>query len=98
MSMFPILQKPPFRDPCNRCGMCCREEACELSELLLHSTIAPCVALEIEDDGRTSCGLRKRPSHHLGIKWNADEEIRAMIAPMWNGTCCSQTAEEMAAE
>jgi len=97
MSDFVILEKPKFHDPCNRCGWCCREAACELSELYLHSTAAPCIALEIEPDGQTSCGLLKRPSFHLGLKFNADEEIRALLSPMWKGRCCAQTEAEVAA-
>ena len=89
MSELRVLRQPEFGEPCNRCGECCRQSACDLSRLLLHSDVAPCIALEIEADGRFSCGLRKRPSFHLGIKWNADKEIEELLALMWTGKCCS---------
>jgi hypothetical protein len=94
MSQLTVIQQPSFGDPCNRCGVCCKEEACELSRDMLHSDAAPCIALEVEPDGKFSCGLLKRPSHHLGISWNADDEIRSLLTPLWSGKCCSSFASE----
>lgn len=57
MSVFPIIQKPPHREPCNRCGWCCREEPCSLAEILMGQRRGACTALEYHSDGTTSCGL-----------------------------------------
>jgi hypothetical protein len=95
VNQFPIIQKPKFGQPCNRCGFCCQEEACVLSREFLHSDIAPCIALEIEPDGRFSCGLLKRPSHYLAITLpGADEILREQFSALWTGMCCSEVLGE----
>jgi hypothetical protein len=70
-TIFParILQdhaKPQFREPCNYCGLCCRVQACHVSENFLHSEQAPCIALEVHD-GKYLCGMMIRPSNYLGL-------------------------------
>lgn len=81
---FPIIQKPPYRSACNRCGECCRHQACEASIQLLHSEQAPCVALEISANGETRCGLMTRPHFYLGLAWSADDckKVDEFFAPM----------------
>lgn len=51
------LPKPALLQPCNGCGKCCREEVCDLGEMIFGAdTAAPCPAL-IEKDGRAWCGI-----------------------------------------
>jgi hypothetical protein len=84
MTDFPIIQKPPFRAPCNRCGQCCQAGPCELAHNFLHvPDNTPCTALEIEPDGRFSCGLYKRPLHYLSPQLptpNPGSKAEAFIA------------------
>ena len=66
---FHILQdhdKPLYGEPCNNCGLCCRVQACKVSEIFLKSSQAPCIALEYHD-GKLLCGMLIRPAHYLGI-------------------------------
>lgn len=58
------LTKPRKGDPCNGCGMCCTVQPCMLAAEFLNCTEGPCVALESED-GRTYCGMVRRPIHYL---------------------------------
>ena len=82
---FHILQehppKPTFGAPCNNCGLCCRLQACHVSENFLNSSQAPCIALEVHN-GVYQCGMILRPSHYLGLSHldGADEMIRPLIA------------------
>ena len=78
MDLLPILQKPAYGDPCNGCGHCCKEEACWISVNLLKSTVAPCIALE-HNDGRYFCGMLRRPSYYLNLRFNGDEILQPMI-------------------
>ncbi len=66
---FQILstQKPRFGEPCNGCGFCCQAVACDLSRDYLHSTAAPCIALEWDGVSAYRCGLVTRPAHYLGM-------------------------------
>jgi hypothetical protein len=66
---FHILQdhdKPEQGEACNHCGLCCRVQACEVSETFLQSSQTPCIALEVHD-GNFLCGMMIRPHHYLGI-------------------------------
>ena len=58
------MDKPRMGDPCNGCGLCCTVQPCALAEDLLNCHEGPCVALEHED-GRTYCGLVRRPVHYM---------------------------------
>lgn len=70
-----IIQKPPFLAPCNRCGQCCKAGPCPLAVDFLDALFGEqCPALEIETDGRTSCGLVKRPLHYINPQLAAEAE------------------------
>lgn len=58
------LRKPPKGQMCSGCGYCCTAQPCALAVELLSCVEGPCVALE-QDDGRTFCGLVRRPVHYL---------------------------------
>jgi len=73
-------ERPAFGAPCNGCGECCKEEACNLSRDFLKSTVAPCVALEFED-GRYWCGLVRNPAKHLGLQQWAQEFSLIELSP-----------------
>ncbi len=75
---LPVLNKPKFREPCNGCGQCCREELCDIAEQHFAGAQAPCPALEWED-GRAWCGLIRHPSRHLTLKFNIDEYLSPMF-------------------
>lgn len=82
MNVIPIIAKPAFGAPCNGCGHCCKTEACNLSVKYLHSTAAPCIALE-QEDGRYYCGLVRNPGKHLGLPddgWR-HAATREMLSP-----------------
>lgn len=72
MSILCVLQKPKFREPCNRCGECCRQSACEASIQLLNSAQAPCMALEVDGD-QFRCGLVHRPHFYFGLAWSRED-------------------------
>ena len=80
---FPILQKPAFRAPCNRCGECCKAGPCALAIDLLQAVEDwICPALEIEEDGRFSCGLYKRPMHYIRpefVPWQQTEPMAHVV-------------------
>lgn len=81
ISRFVLLsnQKPPEGAPCNGCGMCCQEQACDLSREYLKSTVAPCIALEF-DGSRYVCGLVCHPGRYLGTPDFGDEYISPLFA------------------
>ena len=59
-----VLPKPHKGDACNGCGMCCTVQPCALAVEFLGCSEGPCIALE-HADGRTYCGLVRRPVHYL---------------------------------
>lgn len=73
-----VLNKPDSGEACNGCGYCCHEEACLISQELLHSSLAPCIALEWDGE-RFNCGMSIRPAHYLGITF---EEANVVLVPM----------------
>lgn len=76
--ILPILQKPTFGSACNGCGYCCKEQACWISENLLQSTVAPCIALETDGE-RYFCGMVRNPSHYLQLKFDGNAMLQPMI-------------------
>ena len=72
---LPIIQKPKYLQPCNRCGQCCKEQLCHVAEIVFvgHEENAQCPALEIETSGEFSCGMIKRPDHYLQTNWSAED-------------------------
>jgi hypothetical protein len=93
-----VIQKPAFGEPCNRCGLCCREEACDLAEMVGLPSNAPCGALEVEEDGLFSCGILKHASKFVCPTWSADDRAQAdafwrkQLSLLWTGRCCSEDA------
>jgi hypothetical protein len=67
VTMFPILQKPRFGDPCNRCGVCCRKTPCLIANALLRQYSGACDALIEHSDGSTSCDIVERPERYMKI-------------------------------
>lgn len=50
--------KPRSGTPCNGCGLCCALELCHVGELAFPGASAPCPALKIRGDGKsTYCQL-----------------------------------------
>src|SRR5262245_40292653 len=76
---LPVLNKPPFGEPCNGCGYCCAVELCEIAEEYFPGSTAPCPALEYRDN-RSWCGLVTRPSHHLKMHFSGGD---AVLSPLF---------------
>lgn len=56
--MISLPSKPRFGTPCNGCGLCCAIELCVVGELAFPGAQAPCPALKIRGDGKsTYCQL-----------------------------------------
>jgi len=65
-TQFVIIQKPPYRAPCNHCGECCKAGPCDLAADYLNAPEDKmCPALEVGSDGRFVCGLHRRPLHYI---------------------------------
>lgn len=79
-----VLDRPGFGAPCNGCGQCCKEQACDLSIDFLKSKVAPCVALEHED-GRYWCGLVRNPAKYLGLQEWAQKWATIELSPKFAG-------------
>lgn len=75
---LPILNKPPFGDPCNHCGVCCSLELCDVAEEYFLGSPLPCPALEYRE-GRFLCGLIVRPSYHLNLHFNGDKILSPLF-------------------
>ena len=63
MIQIAVLQKPPFGDPCNRCGLCCIQATCFLGKAVFDQKAGPCPALETNGSDY-SCGLVNNPAHY----------------------------------
>lgn len=53
-----------YKNPCIRCGECCRAEICEPAMLLLPGVSPPCPALE-KGNGGYDCGLITHTSKYV---------------------------------
>ena len=84
-SILPILQKPKFRDPCNRCGECCRASHCQVGVFVFSPSdeYTQCPALEYHD-GMFSCGLTLRMDHYIALQWPEEDRgfFRALVGPL----------------
>ena len=82
MTLFPILNKPKYGEPCNRCGECCRLELCFLANVVFEGCPAPCPALEYHD-GLFACGLIIRPDFYITQNWPAKDrlEMKQYVTP-----------------
>lgn len=78
--MSGLPAKPPKGAACNGCGVCCLAEPCQLAQAFLHVETGPCPALEYAD-GRTYCGIVRRPAHYLfGQEMPQSETGRLSVA------------------
>ena len=60
---LPVLQKPPFGEPCNSCGECCKAAPCMLGRAVFEQDDGLCPGLYVED-GMYQCGLISHPSRY----------------------------------
>lgn len=70
-----IPAKPAYGQPCNGCGVCCRQELCPLGELLYRRVKGPCPALSgpyLMTDGSSTytCGLVSCPEKFAPLTAN----------------------------
>lgn len=64
------VEKPPFGETCNGCGLCCRMQPCAIAITILGEVAAPCPILTFHD-GRYWCRLVE-----------IEDKINRNIAPM----------------
>lgn len=50
-------KKPPYGDPCNRCGLCCMTDPCRVAQAVLLLRHGACPALKPDGLGGFFCGL-----------------------------------------
>ena len=50
-------EKPPYGDPCNRCGLCCMTDPCRVAQVVLLQRHGACPALKSDGLGGYVCGL-----------------------------------------
>jgi hypothetical protein len=50
-------KKPPYGDPCNRCGLCCMTDPCRVAQAVLLLRHGACPALRSDGLGGYVCGL-----------------------------------------
>ena len=65
--------KPRFKEPCNRCGLCCSLEICPAGKIAYPDAVAPCPLLKIED-GKATCQLVE-----VEIKHNLEPVIQRAL-------------------
>lgn len=62
------MDKPPHGQPCNGCGLCCRDSVCPLGETVLGvPRDRPCPALRKAQDGTSACGLVVEPEAYAPV-------------------------------
>jgi hypothetical protein len=64
--------KPPYGDPCNRCGLCCMTEPCLVAQAVLMHRQGPCPALKSDGLGGFVCGLLSElptPAEQDAARW-----------------------------
>ena len=92
---LPVLQKPPFGEPCNGCGECCKEYLCLLGREVFERNEGPCPGLEAEEDGIYMCGLVLHPARYAPtqVALRSEEELKEaatlLIGSGWGCDCRS---------
>jgi hypothetical protein len=90
--------KPPLRQPCNGCGVCCASEPCPLGVLVTGRLKGRCAALQWVDPASLyRCGLIQEPAAHLPAAWRSAAPLLSRIARRYisagSGCDCSATME-----
>lgn len=88
----PARPKPPYKAPCNRCGLCCATQCCWESKLLFKDDAVPCPALEWTPDGSAQCGLMVNPARYAPTRTRmkgASALTRAMKTLQGAGRGCT---------
>ncbi len=47
---MPLPPKPRFAEPCNYCGLCCKNQVCELAAMAFPGASAPCPGLDVRQN------------------------------------------------
>ena len=79
---MPIIPKPSYGAPCNRCGVCCQRELCTVGMDHFrpgHGPYGPewrgvCPALSFDAEGIASCGLLEKIAAQIGLGCLAADE------------------------
>lgn len=75
-----------FENPCKQCGYCCKQEVCELGEIVLDNTEPPCQLL-VYFDNKYWCGL---------VLYCKDEELKnEMMEALGIGVGCDANGEKL---
>jgi hypothetical protein len=63
-----LRPKPPYRAPCNRCGLCCMRKPCAIGKLMFKTDEGPCPALQWDPNGASACGLIRDPARYAPMR------------------------------
>jgi hypothetical protein len=63
-----VRAKPPYKSPCNRCGLCCVHQPCSIGKLMFATDEGPCPALQWDHDGASACGLIRDPARYAPMR------------------------------
>lgn len=85
------LAKPRHRAPCNRCGLCCLMQQCEIS-VEIFGPQPRCPVLERAGNAY-ACGLITDPARHLGVPPESAPHFAMLFGSMLAiGTDCDSVA------
>lgn len=94
-----VIEKAPYGQPCNRCGLCCLKETCPLGAIVLRKDLHDaCPALEFGEAGAI-CGLAAHPMQYRPIQTmqhgaEAMRDAALLLIGAKIGGCDSQTPDE----
>jgi hypothetical protein len=63
-----MIEKPPYGQPCNKCGQCCEDMPCPLGSLIFQQSEGACPALQTNKDGTRTCGLVSEPEQYAPFR------------------------------
>lgn len=89
------LPKPRYMEPCNGCGLCCKQEHCKIAMLAFrspgeHDKSLPCTFLR-EKDGRYWCSMVISEAANIDRLPNNRKIIAEALAV---GVGCTMTDED----
>ncbi len=75
--------KPPFGQPCNNCGECCKDQLCVLGQHLFGHFDGPCDALEDRPDSDGfMCGVANNPRAYAPVRTSINGTIKMRNAAL----------------
>lgn len=91
MNFFIIVpEKPLYGEPCNGCGVCCRQQMCDVGQYLHPDLDKYSECPELTWDGKQyRCGQLLDIADPLML------EFRKLIIGSGRGCCCRETSEDI---